>query len=363
MTDYRVSIHPYGDPTRTIFQTEDILALDYTLNANDTTELTVTFQDDFGIIELPIDSSCILRLYRRAKGALTYYLEGETEWIIVERTRTSITAFHPNIILDWRLVAYPADTEYADKTEDLGTELPADLMIIEYLEQNLGADALDADRTIPDFSIDAATGDYTTATEMTAGWRKLLGVIQELVQELDDNGERRHFVMLMRNGELTFRLRARCLNDQLQDRIFFGEDYGNVAEIDLIDNYRHVNVCYAGGDGQGDEQIIAERQNTDTLTSPIWRREEFQAFGDILEDSVLEFHGDRFLKQNRPRRVIKAKVDDTDLYRYGVDYHHGDMVSLLVENEQYTCHVYAVSVSVSEGQESVEIYLEGESEL
>lgn len=363
MTDYRVSIHPHSDPTRTIFQTDDILSLDYTLNANDTTELSVTFQDDFGIIDLPIDSSCILRLYRRPKGALTYYLEGETEWIVATRETNRITAYHPNVILDWRIVAYPPDSEYADKTEDLGTNLPADLMIIEYINQNLGPDTIDTTRIIPDLEIDAATGDYSTATEMTAGWRNLLGVIQELIQELDDNGERRHFVMLMRNGKLTFRLRPRCLNDQLESKVFFGEEYGNVAEINLIDDYRHINVCYAGGEGQGEDQLISERKNMATLTSPIWRREGFQAFGDIFEDSVLEAHGDRFLRENRPRRLAKAKVQDTELYRYGVDYHHGDMVSLLVNGTKYTCHVFAVSVSVSEDGEQVDIYLEGESEL
>lgn len=194
-------------------------------------------------------------------------------------------------------------------------------------------------------------------TESTSGYQNLLSTMQELSSQIDNQGNRHYFAFLTHAGRARLEIKRNYLNlDKSQD-VFFGFKYGNIADIVVTSDYqKEINVVYAGGSGSEDAQLV--RKVVFAKVNPYFRSEEFVTFGDVDSNSGLESEGRRYLYTNRAKKTIRAKVMDAGQFRYGKDYRHGDLVTLVFEGATYKCHIYGVSVSVSGMQESIDIYLD-----
>lgn len=280
-------------PNHTLFQVDSFDSLSYSLNANDVTEATLSLTAGTLIPEALYNRGICMRIWRKPDGMDSYYLEGATEWIVLKVSETiqnnftdeirySITAYHPNIVMRRRVVAFPAGTKFADKLSAWpvpegsppfrNDNYPAQL-IKEYFMQNVTecVDILDP-RYVPDqqfaqpvdedrrISVQVL-GDpkFGNVTESTAGYQNLLRVLQDLSAQVDENGNRVYFDLRTYLGRTNFLIRKNFLNQDKSDNVFFGFAYNNLSEVSSTNDFENeINVVYAGGSGNQLEQLITK---------------------------------------------------------------------------------------------------------
>lgn len=370
MTDYALSLHNIEVPGSAVWHSDNLVKVSYALNINDVTELTVAIPASVSFASGIIGRNTTAKLWRRPRGARTYYIEGDTEWLLTkyERTLTTqddeafLTFAHPNVLLQRRLIAYKQETLYADKTIKNSNDGQTWQMMLAYIDENLGGLCQDVSRIVPNFTTVIETDSSNDLRESSAPWRNLLTTLQELSGYKEDGAVRYFFDMRLLDGVPTFRMRPNYLGTDVSDLVTFGRDFGNLDEIKISEDYgREINVCYAGGAGSGLTQYV--EMVYDTLPVPLLRSENFESMGDIDVATVLHDHGLRYLARNRAKRLLRAKIKDTGSFLYGSSYRHGDLVTLAVGDQAYKCHIYAVSVTADETGETVDIYLDAEQPL
>ena len=371
MTRYRISFRSYGSKS-IIWESEDFNYLSYRLNADDVTE--VEFEPLTGV-DLPravFNKMALMQIWRSPWGAADYALEGGTEWMVVRCTveyddegvrRVRIAASHPNLVLQKRLVAYPSETTQAEKTQDMGSDAPVVTLLEQFMRENVG-DLAEVGRSIPSLRMTSIPA-VLPAVEVSAPWRNLLSTLQELARQEDVNGERCYFSLTEREDVFDFRIMRGALGRDLTDRVVFGYEHGNLSSLTITDDYgREVNTIYVGGEGQGLDQIVAMRQSGGAGTNPAFRWEDFLQAGYYVDsDSAMQSEGDRYLAANGARRGVKAQAIDSSPHVYGMDFNHGDRVTLRAEGASYSCVIYAVAVTVEDALEKIELYLETEVAL
>lgn len=128
---YRITFHYITlgydvQPNHIIFQLDSFESLNYSLNANEVTEATLVLLPNVDIPAQLNSRGICMRIWRKTEEDISYTLEGSTDWLVMKVVETisssfennrkySITAFHPNIVMKRRVIAFPANTSYADK--------------------------------------------------------------------------------------------------------------------------------------------------------------------------------------------------------------------------------------------------------
>lgn len=371
MTDYALSLHSLDTPGQTLYTTDAIQSLNYAFNINDVTELQIKLPSKTQFPVGIIGRTTTCKLWRRPRNLRSFYIEGDTEWLLTKYDRkisrdgeeVVLTFAHPNVILQRRLIAYKQETLYADKTDANLNTAQTPYLVLAYIDENIGHLCQDVTRIIPDLERIIHAGPVSEdLRECSAPWRNLLTTLQELSSYQEDGVTRYYFELRVIDGQPVFRMAPYYLGSDLSETVTFSQNFGNLGEIQITEDYgREINVCYAGGAGSGLLQYVDIVYNK--IPNPMLRSEGFESMGDIDVDAVLEDHGLRYLARNRARRLLRAKVQDTGAFLYGTSYRHGDLVSLAVNGQAYKCHIYAVSVTVEERGETVDIYLEAEQPL
>lgn len=196
---------------------------------------------------------------------------------------------------------------------------------------------------------------------VAGSWQNLLRTLQDLAAQEDKAGNRTYFQFTSFAGEASYMIRQNYLNADRRADVKFSLKAGNLSEVVLTSDFeKEVNVVYAGGSGSGAaqavEELVADSQNRGTA---FFRSEEYQTFAD-LDGQLLLQEGKRHLAANRAKLTLRARVEDIPSCRYGVHYQHGDLVTVVTDDGTFDCHVYAVSVSVREDSEDVEVYLDAQ---
>lgn len=128
---YRITFHYITSgydvqPNHVIFQVDSFESLNYSLNANEVTEASLVLEPNVNIPAALNSRGIVMRIWRRTDENVSYALEGSTDWLVMKVVETisssangsrqyAITAFHPNIVMKRRVIAFPANTFYADK--------------------------------------------------------------------------------------------------------------------------------------------------------------------------------------------------------------------------------------------------------
>ncbi len=280
------------------------------------------------------------------------------------RRTIMLTGLDGNYLLDGPIVAYAAGSSEAEKTDY------ADDLMKAIVRENLGALATDADRTLDagHFSVEADLS-LGPSIQRAFAYRNVLQVLNDLSGQARTAGSEVYFDV------------ASAAPDSWQFRTFTGQPGmdrrfpGGVNPILLSvetgaltepawdqDWTAERSVVYAGGQGEGADRVIVEREDTERSGGSIWSRRE--AFVDARNESTtagVTAVADEELARLRPRRRFTARLISTPAFLYGRDWGWGDRVSASYQGLQHDSLVTAVRVRISEsGLETVESLLEAD---
>lgn len=320
-----------------------------------------------------------MRLWRRGLDGTTRSF-GDTEWFLRKirhsyNDQTYTLEFEDALsLLAFRLVAYTSETPYADKTlEEFGLIVPDDSLRIDnmmraYVRENYGALALDANRINSLISIeeDKNLGPYG---DQKASWKLLSDTLSGLANMSAEKGLELFYDFVPQpDGTFMFKVWDKIRNvDRGSDSfsiLTLSEELNHLTEVEEIEDYSEIGTyAYVLGYDSGPSQIIVERSNDlEIANDPFGRIEFTEEAPDIDVDRVLENIGDAALRGKRPKRTVSARVVEGTGIVYGRDYNYGDRVMIHVGTRKYNCHVKAVRTRWAEGQEDLEVRLDGYEE-
>lgn len=320
-----------------------------------------------------------MRLWRRGLDGTTRSF-GDTEWFLRKirhsyNDQTYTLEFEDALsLLAFRLVAYTSETPYADKTlEEFGLIVPDDSLRIDnmmraYVRENYGALALDANRINSLISIeeDKNLGPYG---DQKASWKLLSDTLSGLANMSAEKGLELFYDFVPQpDGTFMFKVWDKIRNvDRGSDSfsiLTLSEELNHLTEVEEIEDYSEIGTyAYVLGYDSGPSQIIVERSNDlEIANDPFGRIEFTEEAPDIDVDRVLENIGDAALRGKRPKRTVSARVVEGTGIVYGRDYNYGDRVLIHVGTRKYNCHVKAVRTRWAEGQEDLEVRLDGYEE-
>lgn len=143
------------------------------------------------------------------------------------------------------------------------------------------------------------------------------------------------------------------LNQSVRTRVVFSPEYRNLQTAESVDNEKLLkNVCYVGGQGEGDERIY-ERVGDNTLTG-LDRREVYYSRSDVrMEEGMSEAE-----YREKLRTGGQEKLDDCVLnnsfqatclpfgnYEYKRDYDLGDVVTVQKLDWGITTHLRMAEIT------------------
>lgn len=312
-----------------------------------------------------------LEVYRSV-GAGAPYLDMDAVWLIrgwqyEKQGGTSslvIKARDAIQLLDRRIVAYAADTAYSSKTNQ------GDDMMKDIVRENFGALATDVNRNIAAYM--TVEVDLTLAPSIVKAfaWRDVLATFQELAQASFDLGTYLVFDVV-RTGAGTLEFRT-FVNQRGVDRgsgsaapLVISDTNGALVDASLTYNYlEEKTYAYIGGRGEGIDRNLIELNNVARSTATVLNRcEIFQDARQTDLDASLTAEANEVLKNNRPNITIEGRITETENTLYGVHYNYGDIVAAQFDAFLIDAHVSTAHVTVEHGQETLDIYIRGETDV
>ena len=346
---------------------QDFYRLDYVRTVNTVGAMTLTMPrggwqyEDFRVGQL-------LEIWREKGGALS--LQNETAYIIQDwRFYTNrkgeqlldLYAKDLNMLLDTRIVAYPAGSSESRKTNY------ADDMIKEVVDENL-VNATNSDRNIANLSI---APNLSASENLTKGfaWRNLMRVCQEIAEAATEAGTRTYFD-IVRVNRAQFQLRTYTGQRGIDhgrmsgDARLVGEKYGNLAEP-AFGTYHadERNYIYAGGQGEEEDREIVEVGDALRIGAgyPYNRKEYFADARHADTTAGVTSSANQALAEGVPKQIMSGSLVDTPGLQFGVHYGFGDILSVEAFGFAVDCHVSSVAARVdSRSYETLSVRLRGE---
>lgn len=371
MTSYRVIIKdPVGQNPKVL---TNIISLEAARAVNTVGSATLILPNEFRPSYWQRDMR--VEIWRNLDNGFSHLL-GDTYWFArrfvwqYTEDRWLVELKDTNDLLARRIVAYTAETDFAEKIEDWGTDDPADNEMRSYVRQNLGDEVENSFRDLSAYIEVEVDRNLAPVTQKEASFQPLFQVLTELANDSAELGERLFFSLdPQSNGKFLFRVAKGALG---QDRttsnrpVLFGPGYRNMTEIEIEWDYRdEATVVYAGGDGEGAGRLwTAVKDDSRVRRSPFGRIEVFIDSKDQDDENLLMAEARAELAKRRPKLRLTGQAVDTPLTQFGRDYDYGDVVQAVVGELRFNCLVDAFSVSYDDGKESgLDIRLNGEMSL
>lgn len=308
---------------------------------------------------------------RRSVNGLPYYLEGETTWLINRVHYATDDQGHDTLdiqasdALDMvrrRIVAYDNGSTYTAK---LGF---ADDEIVDIIDENLGASAIDTDRDLSAYLSTQAGLSAGAIVGDDIGWKKILDVLRNFSDSSDESGVRVIYdVVPLEDGTFEFRTYPRYRGvDHSADSgqaVIVAQNRRNLKSPELIFDYTdEINAVYVGGKGEGAYANVVEATDSERIgLSPFARTEAYINASNVTDPAKLAAIANAALKQGRPRVLFSGQILDTPAASYGIHFRYGDLVTAVYRGRSIDCAVDSIHISYSrEGGEQLEILLKGE---
>ena len=321
-----------------------------------------------------------MRLWRRGDDG-TSALFGDTVWFARKmkyshKDRTYTIEWEDAFsLLNLRLVAYTADTTYADKTIetfDLITpddRLRIDNMMRQYVRENYGTESEDVSRRNPWITVEEDKNKAPYGSK-TAGWQKLGDTLLDLARMSAEKGMELFFDLVPQpDGTFMFKVwdAVRNVNrgSDSSSILTLSEHMNQLSDVEEVDDYSNLGTyVYVLGLGSGASQIIQSVGNEAQIRAdPFGRIEYTISDPEVSLDETLLDMGRASLRGRRPKRIVSAKVVDGSGVLYGRNYSYGDRVLAHIGNKKYNCHINAVRTRWQAGHEELEIRLTGQEIL
>lgn len=192
--------------------------------------------------------------------------------------------------------------------------------VMKHYVDNHVANPTDVDRTIDIFTI-ATNQNRGTSIDWSSRYERVTDVLYE-ISEFTDYG----FEVLYNTTDAQFEIIPNEDKTTTSGNpVLFSTDYDNIESQNLVDtDIDHRNVAYVGGSGEGATRPI-EEVGTDT---GIDRKEIFvNANSDVSAELVNE--GEQELSKYKERLTLQARILNTQLFKYRVDWNLGTKVTVV----------------------------------
>lgn len=355
---------------------DDFISISYARAVNTVGTAVVDLPPGYDPRMFPRDAR--LEIHRSvANGPLA--LEMQTFWLLRKWERQlqpdgswlmSVTFADLLDLLTRRLVAYTRDTPYADKLIINGNEESPQNLMKAFVRENMGTLAINTDRIMTELVIEPDI-DAKGNEEKQASYRSVYDTCRELAELSTENGTDLFFDI---EGDVLGNITFRTYNNyRRMDRTestnlapaIFSPEFGNLVNVTISQDFsEEATAIYVGGEGMGAGRAIELVEDTDRISlSPFGRIEVFHDARDFCELSLLQKEGKTRLQQLTPRKRLDALTLDTEVTLYGRNYHYGDLVTAHADGSVFDCHVAAVNIEYSDGQEDITVKLEGQEVL
>lgn len=247
-----------------------------------------------------------------------------------------LEAVDSNILLDWRIVAYYAESAQSERT------LETDDFIKALVRENLASTASDyggaTDRGL-------ASTLFRVQPDMTRGvscakalaWRNLGSALIEIAEFSRERGTYLAFDIVVAD-HLTGMLELRTYTGQRGiDRrhpggnrpLILSRENGTLKNPRLrYDFSREVTHAYAGGQGQAAARVMAQAYDAQRRkASPFNRREVFVNASGTDDPAVILDEARAAVYANRPRIYLTGELVETNQTRRGVHWEWGDLLT------------------------------------
>lgn len=368
MVRYQVKIHDDSGNLLFILRDIDISRLEMTVAENEIGELTVEMPAD--VLKFSALKYCdyILTVERDlGAGFMVECGPGAERGFflrdIVYSTdgqgidRFALRAYDGNYLLDSRVVAYTAESNYTKRTDQ------ADDMCLLIVNENLGSAATDAARRLSRLTVETGNGDGVLLTKSYAR-ANVLNMLKSICDESWEEGSYLVFdTVYTAPGRFEFRvyIGARGVNmgsSQTNRRIV--RPYPCEVTYSRKDER---NFIYAGGKGEKEGRGVQTATNAEWAGASIWnRREDFINAANADDDASVLAAARTALYKSRPRWLISGTLEDREGQRYGVDYHFGDIVVAQYRDISMDVHISAVNLVYEAGKETVSVTMRSETE-
>jgi len=375
MTSARYSVYACDPFGARLADLSNFHALSYARVVNGWSTLKIQLPTDINTAILRIPDGRI-EIWRRLPNGREY-LDTETIWLIkaIERQRnengqetiiveadTPLSVIgDPGLIVDaW---AGTSDAEYSAAPAD--TQI-RNVVNTAFLGGNRVA-AVNVDFT--DYiTVPTAPGLGASIAKAFA-WRNVLKVCQEFAEASAAQGVYIAFdIVAPTPSTLEFRTYAQQRGTDHrfpngQNPVILSPAFGNLAETTLRYDYRDVaSYVMVGGKGEGINRVVTTAYDETLLgVSPFGIREVFTEYTNTGTVALLQQEAYAELRSRRPRKTLRGKIVQTPDALYGVQWGWGDFVTCQDFGESFDCRIDAITVTVENGQETVEAWLRGET--
>ena len=283
----------------------------------------------------------------------TYFLR-EWRWdLIGEQETLRLYGRDPNDLLNRRIIAYEEDAKLGKvdgaHADDVQKLIVYDDMISDSSTPAYGSRDY-ANLTIADYLSAAPT------ITKTLSWRYVLDVLQEIAETSYIAGTRLYFDIIESDvSTATTTYQFRTYTDQPGRNltnlgVMFSPQRGNLVNAFLDYDYtEEQNYIYAVGQGAKNAIELAEVYDAEAIAASAWNRREgyVNAVGEEDADGV-EDRGNTELKRRAGRVSCGGDIRDTDQFRFGRDWHWGDVVRSRYRDVEFDALVRAVSLSMDQ---------------
>lgn len=364
-----------GSPHR-VAVVEDFKYLSYTMRLNDRGDCTLDIDANatYGggrllLADLFLDNlDLMLVVYREdVENRMARYVDGEffhrTSYQYQEVDGAErFTCYGRGLtdLLARRIVAYPSGDPGAEK------EGEAETVLKEYIEENLGASAIDPPRyghgVAPYFVVEPylGLGDYWWGSR---SWRNLLDVAQELAA-FDPTAAGLGFDFLVVSklasahgtpGDwLEFQVARpwgldRTVGQFVNPPAVFSTGNGNMLLPQVSESHIEEKTrVFALGQGEDEDRDVWQEDDAVRQARSLWGVAEMVRNANMEEEmDGLEVAAKTALAETAPRRTFAFQVLQTTGSRYGRDYGLGDLITARYKGVSVTRKIVGVTVRVS----------------
>lgn len=344
--------------------TAGVLALTYTRAVNTPGALTLTLPPSVPLSYLQRDGR--LLVYRSLPN-VPPALDMEAVWFITGITQqlaesgeqvVVVRAVDALDLLRRRIVAYAAGSSQAV------LDSPADNGIKTVVSTNMSSNATDADRVLP-AGLFRVAADLSAAPVVSKAFsrRNVLDVCRELADASTQAGTYLAFDVVWNGTALELRTYTqwRGIDHRFPggvNPVILSADTGSLTSVSYsLDYSSEITYAYAGGAGEGADRTVAAIEDTARATlSPFARIEQWVDSRNTADTSTLVDDAYAAVRAGRPRILFEGNVNaDAPGATYGKDYGFGDVVTAQAFGINVDCRIDAVTVSVTDDAERVDI--------
>lgn len=360
MAKYVVNmLSPNGELLETF---DTLLNLQYQRGLNQVGSFQLTIPATFDYNRINRDN--IIEIWRKSNTGLETLEMTDTAWLIrsIKRDYTSSGTFYTiggydgNVILEDRIIPYPADTAYTTQSAT-NADNAMKVVIRQNYVNPVGIVTLtgtDSDRVLSKLSVDANTSQGY-AISLSYAKKGILETLQKMAIASSARGIKIFFDMIWDsyNKNWQFKTFKNYRNiDRRNYGLFFGPTAKNVLSASDIKDYTNeYNAIYVAGQGTGDDRDIAYDSDTSrSLLTPYARREKVIDKKSPDNGTNLDDLATTELYNGKPIISLEAEIDTT-IAKYGDDWQFGDIAYLTIADyTDITTFIDFVSVTVDSNQ-------------